>query len=263
MLYSARFAEIFAIPMEMISCPNCNKLTGYKRALGFGTFFAVALTLGLWLLFLPFYPKRCIGCGLSKAATLPWYSQTRYFVGFLVLAALLVGILMGRGRPDLPAPVFKGPDYNEAPRRGSAVAEAANPAPLSPFTESHTDDHQLRLLPSPSGIAAISDGRTYSVAVIAKYAHDIPTDTELFAQGNLAAFEFAEAFVQDEEEADKNLVCLMSEDESAQVKSLYHVGEAVQVMGNYAATTTDNMPIIRNCHVAGPTSDVVRPHDTD
>jgi hypothetical protein len=42
--------------MEMIFCPNCNKLTVYKRALGFGTFLAVLLTAGIWLFALPFYP---------------------------------------------------------------------------------------------------------------------------------------------------------------------------------------------------------------
>ncbi len=26
--------------MEMVHCPNCNAVTGHKRALGFGTFFA-------------------------------------------------------------------------------------------------------------------------------------------------------------------------------------------------------------------------------
>ena len=73
--------------MEMILCPNCNKLTGYKRVIGFGTFFAVVLSAGLWLLTLPFYPKRCITCGLEKSDSVPWYRTWR--LGFvLVLGAI-------------------------------------------------------------------------------------------------------------------------------------------------------------------------------
>lgn len=79
--------------MEMIICPNCNKLTGYKRAIGFGTFFAVLITLGLWLFVLPFYPKRCIICGLTKSASVPWHQTWKRaaliaFVGLLLIAAL-------------------------------------------------------------------------------------------------------------------------------------------------------------------------------
>ncbi len=49
--------------MEFCRCSNCNKETGHKRALGWGTCFAFLLTGGLWLLAIPFYPKRCIVCG--------------------------------------------------------------------------------------------------------------------------------------------------------------------------------------------------------
>jgi hypothetical protein len=44
---------------------------GHKRALGWGTFFAVILTGGLWLLTLLFYPSRCIVCG-SKTQRAWW-----------------------------------------------------------------------------------------------------------------------------------------------------------------------------------------------
>ena len=54
--------------MQMIQCPNCGKLTGFKRDLGFGTFFMVLLTCGLWLLVIPFYPARCITCGLTRGS---------------------------------------------------------------------------------------------------------------------------------------------------------------------------------------------------
>ena len=54
--------------MELIYCPNCEKRSGFKRALGFGTFFMVLITLGLWLLAIPFYPARCINCGLTRGS---------------------------------------------------------------------------------------------------------------------------------------------------------------------------------------------------
>jgi len=44
-------------------CPNCKTDRGFKRNLGWGTFFAAVLTLGFWILIIPFYPKRCISCG--------------------------------------------------------------------------------------------------------------------------------------------------------------------------------------------------------
>src|SRR5208283_4568059 len=64
--------------MQMIQCPNCGKLSGFKRALGLGTFFMVILTAGLWLLVIPFYPARCINCGLTRGTAvthnfLVWY----------------------------------------------------------------------------------------------------------------------------------------------------------------------------------------------
>lgn len=54
--------------MEMIHCPNCNSLRGFKRALGFGTFFMVVITCGLWLLVIPLYPARCTTCGLERSS---------------------------------------------------------------------------------------------------------------------------------------------------------------------------------------------------
>jgi hypothetical protein len=61
--------------MEMLDCHNCGKRTGHKRTLGFGTFFAVFLTFGLWILAIPFYPKRCIICGERRSVN-SWNSLT-------------------------------------------------------------------------------------------------------------------------------------------------------------------------------------------
>jgi hypothetical protein len=53
-------------------CQSCQRLTGYKRALGWGTFFAVVLTAGLWLLLIPFYRRRFVICGtLSPESPAP------------------------------------------------------------------------------------------------------------------------------------------------------------------------------------------------
>ena len=53
--------------MDFSYCPNCGKSTGHKRALSWGTFFAVIITFGFWILMIPFYPKRCIVCGSSES----------------------------------------------------------------------------------------------------------------------------------------------------------------------------------------------------
>ena len=100
--------------MEMIFCPNCNKLTGYKRVLGFGTFFAVLLTGGSWLLTIPFYPKRCINCGLRKSHSVPWYQTWRLafvlILGLLAFASLMTALL----RPSHPRPAnFNQPNYDK------------------------------------------------------------------------------------------------------------------------------------------------------
>jgi hypothetical protein len=49
--------------MEAEYCHACRRVTGHKRALGWGTFFAVCVTFGFWLLLIPFYPLRCVMCG--------------------------------------------------------------------------------------------------------------------------------------------------------------------------------------------------------
>jgi len=70
----------------MEQCPNCDKPTGHKRALGWGTFFAVILTGGLWLIAIPWYDLRCIVCGAPIA---PHGALNL----FLTLIAALIGIM--------------------------------------------------------------------------------------------------------------------------------------------------------------------------
>jgi hypothetical protein len=49
--------------MKMGYCHWCQRNVGYKRAFGIGTLILVILTGGLWIIAMPFYPKRCIVCG--------------------------------------------------------------------------------------------------------------------------------------------------------------------------------------------------------
>jgi hypothetical protein len=53
--------------MEYSYCPNCGKMTGHKRALGWGTFFGGLFTFGVSTLAIPLYPKRCIVCGRKSS----------------------------------------------------------------------------------------------------------------------------------------------------------------------------------------------------
>lgn len=114
--------------MEMIFCPNCGRLTGYKRALGFGTLFAVLLTAGLWLLVIPFYPKRCITCGLGKSESVPWYRTWR-LAAALVTGAVAAAILVHAFSPPGAVSRFNGSKFEESAKKA---------APLLPNSSSQT-----------------------------------------------------------------------------------------------------------------------------
>src|SRR5271170_4620871 len=57
------------LSMFQTQCANCGQPRGFARRLGFGTFFMVLITFGLWLFVIPFYPKRCSVCGCVRSAT--------------------------------------------------------------------------------------------------------------------------------------------------------------------------------------------------
>ena len=134
-------------------------------------------------------------------------------------------------------------------------------------TASHAENRELKVSPNYFGGNPVSDGRTYSIALIA--ASEIPVGTELFAQGKIVSFGFASvrsrpfAVLEDEQQTGKMLLCAMGADEGAEVISLYHLHEAVQVYGEYMGILSiagnPSMPTFSNCKVASPTDKVVRP----
>lgn len=66
--------------MRFLYCPNCGKMTGHKRVIGVGTIIGGVFTAGASLNAIPFYPKRCIVCGMksksSDADFKPQYSES-------------------------------------------------------------------------------------------------------------------------------------------------------------------------------------------
>jgi hypothetical protein len=169
--------------MQMGQCPNCGKLSGFKRALGFGTFFMVVITCGLWLLVIPLYPARCINCGLMRLSALIANFNTRFqqlnttskAIVILLPILLLVGLGIfdsSQHTPNAPQPLDIRPSV-------SASVTDLEPKASSGVTE----DHELHLAPNLFGNGAISDGRTYSVALISAYQEQIPPATKLLVQG--------------------------------------------------------------------------------
>lgn len=258
--------------MEMIFCPNCNKRTGFKRALGFGTLFMVVITLGFWLLVIPLYPARCMNCGLARGSafwenlgTNPREAVTASSIIGILIVIFIVWMVFSDHTQTTDSREMTLAESGQATdiHVSEPAASASKAAPAA-----DGDSHELRLVPNLSGTGATSDGRTYSVALIASYHPDIPVGTELFAQGTLTQFSWAGirsrqfAIIADEQQPGRTLFCAMMEDEAAEVLSLYHVREVVQVsgeyMGNFNLAGNPSAPVLSHCHVAGPTNNVVR-----
>ena len=112
--------------MQMLQCPNCGKLTGFKRNLGFGTFFMVVITGGLWLLAIPFYPVRCINCGLQRPSR---HVLASILIGGLVLFAIaILNINKSRHAEQNDGPTTdlsqSSNDYQQASSPASGNAES-------------------------------------------------------------------------------------------------------------------------------------------
>ena len=250
--------------MQMIYCPNCAKLTGFKRALGFGTFFMVLLTCGLWLLVIPLYPPRCITCGLTRGTAvfqnlITWYrsgnSTAKIFISGACIVFLLAAVFVAN-TPTKPksATIIDGPAYLASLERPS-IPSSDNPPTRS---ADPLEDHELHLVPNLFGRGAVSDGRTYSVALISAYQSKIPPATALFVQGIITGQTGPNAIaISDEQDQDQSLTCSMSPEEFEDASFLYHTGDHVQAYGTYAHTA-DGMQLLRECRVASPRDKVVR-----
>jgi hypothetical protein len=93
-------------------CHECRVVRPFQRAFGWGTFFAVLVTLGGWVLALPFYPVRCRECGLpwgvdpsqelvprsQEPAPRPWGPSDWVILGALLIAVAVIvfGVVTGR-----------------------------------------------------------------------------------------------------------------------------------------------------------------------
>lgn len=116
--------------MRMMYCPNCEKLTGFKRSLGFGTFFAVVFTAGFWLLAIPFYPQRCINCGL----TMRWRYDPKILLAAAVVCVLALAVIFNTNpafkQTALSATVKdKGPIQNPSQQRGDITPPDSREVP--------------------------------------------------------------------------------------------------------------------------------------
>jgi len=119
--------------MQMIQCPNCGKLTGFKRALGFGTFFMVLLTCGLWLLAIPFYPARCMTCGLTRGSAFT-HNFATWYRGLSPAAKSLVLIL--------PALLFFGLVMLNSFQNSGTQHNPQNDGPTTDLSQSSNDSQQ-------------------------------------------------------------------------------------------------------------------------
>jgi hypothetical protein len=80
--------------MRRAYCEDCRAQRPFRRAFGWGTFFAVLVTAGVWLLALPFYPLRCPQCGRALSGAASRRSRPWSRLDWLILAALVAAILV-------------------------------------------------------------------------------------------------------------------------------------------------------------------------
>jgi TonB family protein len=158
------------------------------------------------------------------------------------------------GSMQEPEFVFRFADVREASDREVTNTAATLPAPPEVTSTTRDDPESQKLL---------ADGRVYSVALVV--GTDVSLGTEVLAQGKVARFGYQGmrsrpfAVIEDEQQPGKTLLCAMKGEEGAEVVSLYHVGELVRVSGEYMGIFDfAGMPVLSNCKVAGPQSNVVR-----
>ncbi len=246
--------------MRMIQCPNCEQLTGFKRALGVGTVLAVVFTAGFWLLAIPFYPQRCIKCGLTSVAARYSY-DLRILVALAVAFVLVIALIFHVGTP--PEGTSKNTEDGEQPIPNTVPASDVHPPAVPAGTRSRTEqDDELHLLPNYFGRGAVSDGRTYSVGVIVAHQHKIPPSTKLFVQGIIGSIAGPYSVsIVDEGDEQQKLICRMSPAEFQDVTYSFHLGDRTQAGGDYVSASS-GVPMLENCRFSSPTETVVRPSQT-
>lgn len=143
--------------MRFEHCENCQQRVGFGRRFGWGTFFAVLVTFGLWLITLPFYPLRCIRCGwqLQQKVSIGGFDPGRVVKmvawGSLVLLALMViGLLSQESTSTVRT---DQPD-------SSAVAGSSGPSPEEVYIRDNIELYEFEA----KYMASVLDGRIPGVA---------------------------------------------------------------------------------------------------
>ena len=224
--------------MQMIQCPNCGKLTGFKRDLGFGTFFMVVITGGLWLLAIPFYPLRCVRCGLtSSAAKGP--TGVLIIVVILLLAAMF-GIFTHSGDRHDSATTYidNSPSGSNANRRVSTAAHQI-------YTVAQINSHMNNI---PTGTDLAVRGIYHSSHVSGGWAPPNQLDPcSVLLYGGTVRVQHGEAdprdycrfsvLLQDENTSQiQYLECVMSLEDAQAAMQQYSYKSLVQAHGTYASS---------------------------
>jgi hypothetical protein len=208
----------------------------------------------------------CSNCGhalTTGASIAPPPATTKANGGVWILLALiaLVGVIvLLLFNTNTPLEQTQSGTVVERPPAPNPVSASRAFPPPAPADSQSTNagDHELHLLPNLFGRGAISDGRTYSIALISAYQSKIPPATQLIVQGiidrRVGPYSLS---MTDEQDGQKTLICGMTQEEFQDVTFLYHVGNRVQAMGEYV-NASDGGPVLKNCRVSSPTDKVVR-----
>jgi TonB family protein len=228
----------------MIHCPNCGKLTGFKRALGFGTFFMVLLTLGLWLLVIPLYPARCVNCGLTRHTAhttnlIAWVRRDdkpplrACVVGAVVLALIvLVVVATNKSTEHKPASIVDGPEYLAPVQRRANSLNSAEP-PLQKAQVS-ANVEQLMIARQTGGAAAAE--RYLGKIIEARGIVDTADST-----GNSPSISF-KATGSCAIAGGNSVNCFWMAERERDVVAKLHPGDSVTVLGRFSETGRYDMP---------------------
>ena len=202
--------------------------------------------------------KFCSQCAAPMVQSVIKSKIPTWLAVVLVFVLIVVAIMFNANTPfDQRAP--SGTINDKPPAQNPVPASAASPttAPLDTGSVSAAD-HELHVLPNFFGRGAVSDGRTYSVALISAYQSKIPPATKLVVQGIIGRQVGSHSLsLVDELDGQKTLVCGMTPEEFQDVTFFFHLGNRAQAMGDYVSASA-GVPILENCRFSSPTDRVVR-----